>query len=112
MTTPHVSVNGCYITTNSNIPAITVNSSYSTVTNTAPTMAADTDGNLVVTGRLVVNGVDLLKTVNDLSELIGYVANNKELLEKYAGLKEAAEQYREVVDMYQTHNMLDSPYGE
>lgn len=67
---------------------------------------------LYVEGKLVVNGIDILKTVSDLADILGYVAEDPELVKKYDGLKEASKKYQEIVEMYRTHNMIDNPYGE
>ena len=66
-------------------------------------------GSVIITGKLVVNDIDLEQVLTDLAQAIGVIPRNAELEKTYAGLRRIAEEYQKELEHIQ---LLESIRGK
>lgn len=61
---------------------------------------------VVVNAPLLVDGIDVGKTLKDIMSILGVVSRDIAREEKYKGLKEAAKEYERQLDKYKTFETI------
>lgn len=89
----------------SNASTITLDSNYTYDINSS-WISDEIDTGLNVSGDLTVNGVDVMKTINDMQRVLGVVSRDIAKEEKYAGLKRAAEAYERELAKIETFEIV------
>lgn len=89
----------------SNTSTITLDSNYTYDINSS-WISDEIDTGLNVSGDFTVNGVDVMKTINDMQRVLGVVSRDIAKEEKYAGLKRAAEAYERELAKIETFEIV------